>query len=328
MLILVTHTNRQLHIPDSFFLLGDEAIVEAVGTISFFPVLVLAARICPRGVEGTLYALLMSVINFGSVISNEIGSALTHFLHISATDFTNLWILIIICSCCSLLPLPLLWILRVPNTDVDTIQGQQRLQHVHASDSDSQHPPPPSSSSSSSSSSLSDLENPPPVHPPVVNPPTESVLHNTVSFNTPIIPSRCLLPCKDNNPTASTSPSSTARHQGSSSCCQGTRDKTTDDYLDNSNHSDVPLEKTSSFSEKKKKLRLRTNASPHHSHGDLSDEETLRRYPPTSFPTSSITDQSEEDTTTTTAAGVRSSSEDLYLHLNLPERQEPKKEDP
>jgi len=37
--------------------------------VSFLPVLVLAARLCPEGVEATLFAALMSVFNAGGVAS-------------------------------------------------------------------------------------------------------------------------------------------------------------------------------------------------------------------------------------------------------------------
>ncbi|MBE9068481.1 folate/biopterin family MFS transporter, partial [Leptolyngbya cf. ectocarpi LEGE 11479] len=62
-LILVTHTNRSLGIDDQWFSLGDSAILTVMGQIAFMPVLVLSARLCPKGVEATLFALLMSISN-------------------------------------------------------------------------------------------------------------------------------------------------------------------------------------------------------------------------------------------------------------------------
>jgi hypothetical protein len=35
-------------IPDALFVAGDEAVGDAVGTVAFFPILVLAARVCPK----------------------------------------------------------------------------------------------------------------------------------------------------------------------------------------------------------------------------------------------------------------------------------------
>lgn len=82
------------------------------------PVLVLAARLCPEGMEATLFATLMSVSNGGSVIGGLIGAGLTQLFGISKDRFDNLALLIILCNLSSLLPLPLLGLL--PRDDSDT----------------------------------------------------------------------------------------------------------------------------------------------------------------------------------------------------------------
>jgi len=58
-LILVTHANRAMGIDDRWFSLGDSLILTVMGQIAFMPVLVLSARLCPPGIEATLFALLM-----------------------------------------------------------------------------------------------------------------------------------------------------------------------------------------------------------------------------------------------------------------------------
>lgn len=110
-LILVTHANRSLGISDEWFSLGDSLILTVAGQIAFMPVLVLSARICPPGVEATLFALLMSVVNLSGLLSHELGAALTHFLKVTETDFTNLWLLVLLTNLSTLLPLPLLGML-------------------------------------------------------------------------------------------------------------------------------------------------------------------------------------------------------------------------
>lgn len=60
------------------------------------PLLVLACRMCPKNIEGTMYALLMSTLNFGSIISLQLGAVLTYFLGISDTNFENLWLLVVL----------------------------------------------------------------------------------------------------------------------------------------------------------------------------------------------------------------------------------------
>lgn len=108
MLLLVTHTNRALGIDDHWFSLGDSLILTVMGQIAYMPVLVLAARLCPAGVEATLFALLMSITNLAGLLSYEFGAWLTHLFGINETNFDNLWLLVVLTNLSTLLPLPLL----------------------------------------------------------------------------------------------------------------------------------------------------------------------------------------------------------------------------
>lgn len=107
-LLLVTHTNRTLGIDDHWFSLGDSLILTVMGQIAFMPVLVLSARLCPPGIEATLFALLMSIWNLSGLVSSELGAILTHWLGVSEDNFENLWLLITITNFSTLLPLPFL----------------------------------------------------------------------------------------------------------------------------------------------------------------------------------------------------------------------------
>jgi hypothetical protein len=106
--LLVSGYNRQLGIPDKLLAFGDDVALAALGQIAFMPTLVVAARLCPPGVEGTLFATLMSIDNAGRIIGQETGSLLTKALGVTESDFTRLPLLIVICTSASLLPLPLL----------------------------------------------------------------------------------------------------------------------------------------------------------------------------------------------------------------------------
>ncbi|WP_084668822.1 folate/biopterin family MFS transporter [Spirulina major] len=108
MLLLVTHANRALGIDDHWFSLGDSLILTVVGQITFMPVLVLSARLCPPGVEATLFALLMSVWNLSNLTSQELGALLTQVLGVTETNFDNLWLLVVLTNLSTLLPLPFL----------------------------------------------------------------------------------------------------------------------------------------------------------------------------------------------------------------------------
>jgi hypothetical protein len=105
-LLLISHINQQYHIPDDIFLLTDSAVLTVLGQISFMPILALAASLCPPGIEGTLFASIMSIFNAAGTISGELGAWLTQLLQITDQQFDQLPILIVICSLSSLLPLP------------------------------------------------------------------------------------------------------------------------------------------------------------------------------------------------------------------------------
>jgi folate/biopterin transporter len=107
-LLLVTHTNRALGIDDRWFSLGDSLILTVVGQITWMPVLVLSARLCPKGVEATLFALLMSIWNLSGLLSHELGALLTSWLGVTESNFERLWLLVIITNLSTLLPLPFL----------------------------------------------------------------------------------------------------------------------------------------------------------------------------------------------------------------------------
>ncbi|MEG3850440.1 folate/biopterin family MFS transporter [Microcoleus sp. herbarium19] len=116
-LLLVTHANRTLGIDDRWFSIGDSLILTVIGQIAYMPVLVLSARLCPPGVEATLFAVLMSVTNLAGIISYEGGAVLTHWLGITDRNFDNLWLLVIITNLSTLLPLPFLNWLPADSTE-------------------------------------------------------------------------------------------------------------------------------------------------------------------------------------------------------------------
>lgn len=117
-LILVTGLNREWGIDDRLFSLGDSVVLTVLGEVSFLPVLVLAARVCPEGVEATLFAALMSVFNAGGVVSGALGAGLTKALGVTADDFENLFWLVLVCNLSSLAPLAGLgWLDEAPGED-------------------------------------------------------------------------------------------------------------------------------------------------------------------------------------------------------------------
>ena len=106
--LLITHVNRELGIPDTWLIYGDDVALAVLGTIAFMPTLVLAARLCPPGIEAVLFATLMSIYNGASTVGTELGAVLTKMTGITESNFDNLASLTIFCNLTSLWPLLLI----------------------------------------------------------------------------------------------------------------------------------------------------------------------------------------------------------------------------
>ena len=132
-LMLVTHTNRKLGLSDSWFVVTDSALLAGVGQVGLMPLLVLGAQTCPKAVEGTLYAMLMSILNIGGVASDSIGGLLTFALGITANDFSNLWILVLICAFGNLIPVPFLTNLVPTSEELDRFHREQSTENERKS---------------------------------------------------------------------------------------------------------------------------------------------------------------------------------------------------
>lgn len=108
-LLLVTRLNLVLGIPDQVFAILCSFIVQLIAELNMIPLLILCCRICPKNIEGSLYALLMSTMNFGALVSNQSGGILMLILGINQTHFNNLWAMILITCFAMLIPLPILY---------------------------------------------------------------------------------------------------------------------------------------------------------------------------------------------------------------------------
>ncbi|XP_071722907.1 probable folate-biopterin transporter 2 [Rutidosis leptorrhynchoides] len=76
--MLVLRMNLKIGIPDYFFVVIDESVSQMIDRLKWMPLLVLSTKLCPRGIEGTFFALLMSIDNIGGFSS----SCLVHLLEV------------------------------------------------------------------------------------------------------------------------------------------------------------------------------------------------------------------------------------------------------
>ncbi|XP_068312227.1 probable folate-biopterin transporter 2 [Pyrus communis] len=114
-LMLVLRLNLKFGIPDYFFVVIDESVSQMIGRLKWMPLLVLSSRLCPSGIEGTFFALLMSIENVGVMSASWGGGVLLHALKVTRTKFDNLWLAILIRNLLRLTPLFLLFL--VPKSD-------------------------------------------------------------------------------------------------------------------------------------------------------------------------------------------------------------------
>ncbi|KAK8641702.1 hypothetical protein V6N13_011080 [Hibiscus sabdariffa] len=114
-LVLVLRINLKLGMPDYFFVMIDEAVSRMIGRIKWMPFLVLSSKLCPSGIEGTFFALIMSIDHIGLLSSAWSGGLVLHMLNVTRTQFDNLWIAIIIRSLLRLIPIGFLFL--IPRSD-------------------------------------------------------------------------------------------------------------------------------------------------------------------------------------------------------------------
>ncbi|KAK4485836.1 hypothetical protein RD792_008483 [Penstemon davidsonii] len=114
-LVLVLRLNLKLNIPDHFFVLIDTSVTQMVARFKWMPLLVLSSKLCPAGIEGTFFALLMSIDNAGVLTSSWLGGLLLHSLNVTRTEFDKLWLAVFIRNISRITPLFLLFL--VPRSD-------------------------------------------------------------------------------------------------------------------------------------------------------------------------------------------------------------------
>ncbi|KZV57915.1 putative folate-biopterin transporter 3-like [Dorcoceras hygrometricum] len=114
-LILVSRINLQFGLPDYALVVIDSAVSHMIGRLKWMPLLVLSSKLCPSGIEGTFFALLMAIDHVGSFTASWAGGLLLHSLNVTRTTFDNLWLAILIRSVFRVLPLVILFL--IPSGD-------------------------------------------------------------------------------------------------------------------------------------------------------------------------------------------------------------------
>eukprot|EP00644_Phytophthora_capsici_P011396 jgi/Phyca11/550392/estExt2_Genewise1Plus.C_PHYCAscaffold_370095 len=113
--VLVTRSNLKIGIPDKAFVLGDHVVADVIGRLKTMPIMVLCAKLCPRGIEGTLFALLMSISNVSYSVSEFWGAFVCDWMGITKDEYEMLWLAIVLRS--ALKVVPIFFLFLIPSTD-------------------------------------------------------------------------------------------------------------------------------------------------------------------------------------------------------------------
>jgi hypothetical protein len=110
--ILVKQVNLMLGIPNEIYVLCFSALAEAIAQFKVLPFSVLLSSLCSPGCEGSLFAFFTSGLVLSAIVSGVFGVGLSTLIGLSAGDYSNLPLGIVLQSLAALLPLA--WISFVP----------------------------------------------------------------------------------------------------------------------------------------------------------------------------------------------------------------------
>ncbi|KAL4087695.1 hypothetical protein PRIC1_013583 [Phytophthora ramorum] len=117
--VLVTRANLEVGIPDKAFVLGDHVVADVIGRLKTMPIMVLCAKLCPKGIEGTLFALLMSISNLSYSVSEFWGAFVCTWMGIGKDEYDNLWLAVVLRSVLKVVPIFFLFL--IPSSDPQEI---------------------------------------------------------------------------------------------------------------------------------------------------------------------------------------------------------------
>lgn len=109
-------------IPKFVLALVEGLIMTILGEFILMPLVVLSARICPEGIEGTFYAFIISIQNLSGILGDEWGSLITAAFNVTSTNFSALWKVILVCHFFDIIPIIVVRLLprKTENTEETT----------------------------------------------------------------------------------------------------------------------------------------------------------------------------------------------------------------
>ncbi|GFZ07432.1 major facilitator superfamily protein [Actinidia rufa] len=111
-------TAKNSHVGSCWFVFLESSRHDAINQFKFMPFLILSGQLCPPGIEGTLFALFMSINNFGSTLGSFVGAGLASALNISSGSFDNLLLGVGIQVICTFIPVAFLFLIPKDATGI------------------------------------------------------------------------------------------------------------------------------------------------------------------------------------------------------------------
>ncbi|KAK7199253.1 putative pteridine transporter [Novymonas esmeraldas] len=79
-IIIVKRWNEYIGIPDhAMYIWGDAIVQQVIGMLAWMPMVVLLSRLCPRGSESVVYALMAGFSNLGQTTASSIGAIILEY---------------------------------------------------------------------------------------------------------------------------------------------------------------------------------------------------------------------------------------------------------
>jgi len=125
-ILLYLGITDQLGIPAKIFV-GFNAIPTGFfAQICVAPINVLACRLCPKGLEATTYAILMSTLSLSTGLSTQLGALIQKWLGIAQQNYKNYWQFSIISQTVAVIVLLMMWRIKYEHATnyVDEINFQ------------------------------------------------------------------------------------------------------------------------------------------------------------------------------------------------------------
>ncbi|XP_061347412.1 probable folate-biopterin transporter 4 isoform X2 [Gastrolobium bilobum] len=117
---VVSRTNIAFGVSDKIMVLFGSALADGINQFKFMPFLILSGQLCPPGIEGTLFALFMSINNLGTTVGSFVGAGLASVLNIDSGSFDNLFLGIMIQTLCNFIPIAFLFLIPKEATGLST----------------------------------------------------------------------------------------------------------------------------------------------------------------------------------------------------------------